>query len=65
MIAGGGVRAVMEAVGVKDVLSKTFGSANTINIVQATLEALHKLRDPIAAIERRKGTSTSNEEANS
>ena len=55
----------MEAVGVKDVLSKTFGSANTINIVQATLEALHKLRDPIAAIERRKGTSASNEEVNS
>ncbi len=65
VIAGGGVRAVMEAAGVKDVLSKTFGSANTINIVQATLEALHKLRDPIAAIERRKGTSASNEEANS
>ena len=65
VIAGGGVRAVMEAVGVKDVLSKTFGSANTINIVQATLEALHKLRDPIAAIERRKGTSASNEEVNS
>ena len=65
VIAGGGVRAVMEAVGVKDVLSKTFGSANTINIVRATLEALHQLRDPITATERRKGTSASSEEENS
>ena len=65
VIAGGGVRAVMEAVGVKDVLSKTFGSANTINIVRATLEALHQLRDPIAATERRKGKSVSSEEENS
>ena len=55
VIAGGGVRAVMEAVGVKDVLSKTFGSSNTINIVKATLAALEQLRDPVAAVERRKG----------
>ncbi|MBP38217.1 MAG: 30S ribosomal protein S5 [Dehalococcoidia bacterium] len=57
VIAGGGVRAVMEAVGVKDVLSKTFGSPNTINIVKATLDALDQLRDPVAAVERRKGVS--------
>ena len=49
--------AVMEAVGVKDVLSKTFGSSNTINIVRATLAALDQLRDPVAAVERRKGVS--------
>ena len=65
VIAGGGVRAVMEAVGVKDVLSKTFGSANTINIVRATLDALHQLRDPITATERRKGTNVSREEETS
>ena len=65
VIAGGGVRAVMEAVGVKDVLSKTFCSANTINIVRATLDALHQLRDPITATERRKGTSVSKEEETS
>ncbi len=57
VIAGGGVRAVMEAVGVKDVLSKTFGSPNTINIVKATLAALDQLRDPVAAVERRKGVA--------
>ncbi|MBN4059471.1 30S ribosomal protein S5, partial [Dehalococcoides mccartyi] len=55
VIAGGGVRAVMEAVGVKDVLSKTFGSPNIINVVKATLAALDQLRDPIAVVERRKG----------
>ena len=54
VIAGGGVRAVMEAAGVKDVLSKTFGSSNTINIVKATLIGLNLLRDPVAAVERRK-----------
>ena len=59
VIAGGGVRAVMEAVGVKDVLSKTFGSSNTINIVKATLAALEQLRDPVAAVERRKGVKAS------
>ena len=59
VIAGGGVRAVMDAVGVKDVLSKTFGSSNTINIVKATLAALDQLRGPVAAVERRKGVSAS------
>lgn len=53
IIAGGGVRAVMEVVGVKDVLSKTFGSNNTLNIVRATLLALSMLRDPKAATARR------------
>ena len=37
LIAGGGVRAVLEAVGVKDVVSKTFGSTNPINEVYATM----------------------------
>jgi small subunit ribosomal protein S5 len=63
VIAGGGVRAVMDAVGVKDVLSKTFGSSNTINIVKATLEALNQLRDPVAAVERRKGITKPAKEA--
>jgi len=63
VIAGGGVRAVMEAVGVKDVLSKTFGSPNIINIVKATLIALDQLRDPVKTVERRKGTAKSSDES--
>ena len=54
IIAGGGVRAVMEAAGVKDVLSKTYGSSNTINIVKATMKALNQMRDPIVESRRRR-----------
>ncbi|MEE8363789.1 MAG: 30S ribosomal protein S5 [Dehalococcoidia bacterium] len=55
VIAGGGVRAVMEVVGVKDVLSKTFGSSNTLNVVRATMRALSELRDPKRELNRRRG----------
>ena len=54
VIAGGGVRAVLEAAGVKDVLTKTFGSTNAINVVKATLGALKQLRDPESETSRRK-----------
>lgn len=44
VIAGGGVRAVLELAGVKDVLAKSLGSRNTLNVVKATVSALQQLR---------------------
>lgn len=44
VIAGGAMRSVMEALGIKDVLAKSLGSANRQNVVKATLNALSKLR---------------------
>ncbi len=44
VIAGGGVRAVLEAAGVKDVLTKAIGSNNKVNVVKATFQALSQLR---------------------
>ncbi len=45
VIAAGGVRAVLEAAGIRDVLTKSLGSNTLINVVQATMQALEQLRD--------------------
>ena len=61
VIAGGSVRAVLDAVGIKDILTKSLGSSNSYNVVYATMEALQSLRtkDQISAL-RSKETVTSN-----
>lgn len=46
LIAGGGVRAVMEMAGVKDVLAKSLGSSNIMNVVQATIDGFLQMKDP-------------------
>ncbi|QEC54043.1 SSU ribosomal protein S5P [Anseongella ginsenosidimutans] len=53
VIAGGSMRAVLESAGITDVLAKSRGSSNPHNVVKATIDALGKLRDPLAVADQR------------
>lgn len=53
VIAGGSMRAVLEAAGYTDILSKSLGSANPQNVVKATITALQKLREPVTVAKHR------------
>ncbi len=54
IIAGGSIRAVLEVAGVKDILTKSLGSSNKINVARAAILALSQLKDPKEELARRK-----------
>jgi len=62
VIAAGAMRAILELGGVKDVVGKSLGSRNPINIVYATMEALRQLKDPDIELARRLGRPLPSEE---
>jgi len=57
VIAGGGMRAVLECAGVRNVLAKSYGSRNPINVVRATMNALSQMRSPAQIAAKRGKTA--------
>ena len=53
VIAGGGMRHVLELAGIKDVLAKSLGAKNSVNVVKATIEAIKKLRTKAEILDKR------------
>ena len=56
IIAGGSLRAVLQAAGIQDILTKSLGSSNRINVAKAAILALSQLKDPKEELARRRGT---------
>jgi len=61
VIAGGSIRAVLEACGIKDILTKSLGNSNHINVARATIVALTSLKNPKEELARRKALATTGE----
>jgi len=57
VIAGSSIRAVLEAAGIRDILTKSLGCSNRVNVARATVLALSRLRQPEEVLARRKGIS--------
>jgi small subunit ribosomal protein S5 len=63
VIAGGSIRAVLEAVGIKDILTKSLGNSNHINVARATMLALSELKNPKEEIAKRRAIVSTGEAA--
>ena len=62
IIAGSSIRAVLEAAGIKDILAKSLGNPNRINVAKATILALSQLKDPEEEFARRRAATITDEE---
>jgi len=63
VIAGGTVRAICDSAGIRDILTKSLGSDNMVNVVRATIEGLRHLEDPQAMIALRRAPSEENKDS--